>query len=417
MSKAHAAFDKPTSDLTFEPFCSCFFFLQLHHKPRHICKTSLNARFIEPLRLITKYDIDLCCVYIYNTSIHILQLQNGNEVQRKDENVINHTLKYFYTSLGDFAFNLNGTPFMRTMHAAYVILSNLLMVNLIIAMMGNHNFSSHSPPSPLSPRLLPPFSPSAAYMRCECYRLCLLSLGVCAYAQLITCVLIGSVLPGDTFAKDKQADGYRMWWMMMAHTVLRYERQRNGLAAALQKATQWIVVDDDEACDVHGTGSGGAHGMRGDGVGVGDIGEVHGDARGAGDTAAGDDGGGAGRRERGAYGAALRKATQWTGPDRSGFDIKPFQKEPEDQRPWYTLSRDLPIHTEGMKELEETSQRHAVTQQDIRKIKADIKEILTAVRNNQELFGAGRGSQEQSGAVVISQGQSRAQVSNIHMSP
>jgi len=70
-----------------------------------------------------------------------------------------------------------------------------------------------------------------------------------------------------------------------------------------------------------------------------------------------------------------------------------------------------------MKELEETSQRHAVTQQDIRKIKADIKEILTAVRNNQELFGAGRGSQEQSGAVVISQGQSRAQVSNIHMSP
>ena len=33
--------------------------------------------------------------------------------------------------------------------------------------------------------------------------------------------------------------------------------------------------------------------MRGDGVGVGDIGEVHGDARGAGDTAGGDDGGGA----------------------------------------------------------------------------------------------------------------------------
>ena len=148
----------------------------------------------------------------------------------------------------------------------------------------------------------------------------------------------------------------------------------------------------------------------------------------------------------GAYGAALRKATQWIGPDRSGFDIKPFEKEAEDQRPWYTLSRDLPIHTEGMKELEETSQRHAVTQQDIREIKADIKEILMkelektsqrhtvtqqdiekvqadikeilkAVRNNQELSGAGRGSQEQSGAVVISQGQSRAQVSSIHMSP
>ena len=30
------------------------------------------------------------------------------------------------------------------------------------------------------------------------------------------------------------------------------------------------------AGDVHGTGTGGAHGMRGDGVGVGDIGEVPG---------------------------------------------------------------------------------------------------------------------------------------------
>jgi hypothetical protein len=50
------------------------------------------------------------------------------------------------------------------------------------------------------------------------------------------------------------------------------------------------------ACDVHGTGSGGAHGLRGDGVGVGDIGEVPGHARSAGDTAADDDGGGAGRQ-------------------------------------------------------------------------------------------------------------------------
>ena len=37
--------------------------------------------------------------------------------------------------------------------------------------------------------------------------------------------------------------------------------------------------------------------MRGDGVGVGDIGEVQGDARSPGDTAAGDDGGGAGREQ------------------------------------------------------------------------------------------------------------------------
>jgi hypothetical protein len=36
--------------------------------------------------------------------------------------------------------------------------------------------------------------------------------------------------------------------------------------------------------------------MRGDGVGVGDIGEVPGDARSAGDTAANNDGGAAGRQ-------------------------------------------------------------------------------------------------------------------------
>jgi hypothetical protein len=50
------------------------------------------------------------------------------------------------------------------------------------------------------------------------------------------------------------------------------------------------------ACDVHGTGSGGEHGLRGDGVGVGDIGEVPGDARSAGDTTDEDDGGAAGRQ-------------------------------------------------------------------------------------------------------------------------
>jgi len=49
------------------------------------------------------------------------------------------------------------------------------------------------------------------------------------------------------------------------------------------------------ACDVHGEGTGGAHGMRGDGVGVGDIDEVPGYAWRSGDTASGDDGRGAGR--------------------------------------------------------------------------------------------------------------------------
>jgi hypothetical protein len=47
----------------------------------------------------------------------------------------------------------------------------------------------------------------------------------------------------------------------------------------------------------HDEGSDGAHGMRGDGLGVGDIGEVQGDARGSGDAAAGDDVGGAGREQ------------------------------------------------------------------------------------------------------------------------
>jgi hypothetical protein len=57
------------------------------------------------------------------------------------------------------------------------------------------------------------------------------------------------------------------------------------------------------ACDVHGTGSGGAHGLRGDGVGVGDIGEVPGHARSAGDAAADDDGGSTGRqRDAGVFG-------------------------------------------------------------------------------------------------------------------
>lgn len=39
-----------------------------------------------------------------------------------------------------------------------------------------------------------------------------------------------SKLPGDTYAKDKQTDGYRMWWMQKAHTVLRYEKHRKWLS-------------------------------------------------------------------------------------------------------------------------------------------------------------------------------------------
>jgi hypothetical protein len=51
------------------------------------------------------------------------------------------------------------------------------------------------------------------------------------------------------------------------------------------------------ACAAHGTGSGGIHGMRGDGLGVGDIGEVQLDERSPGDVAGGDDGGDAGGKQ------------------------------------------------------------------------------------------------------------------------
>jgi hypothetical protein len=49
------------------------------------------------------------------------------------------------------------------------------------------------------------------------------------------------------------------------------------------------------ACELHSQGSSGADGLRGDGLGVGDISEVSGDAWGSGHTSGGDDGRGAGR--------------------------------------------------------------------------------------------------------------------------
>jgi hypothetical protein len=71
------------------------------------------------------------------------------------------------------------------------------------------------------------------------------------------------------------------------------------------------------ACATHGTVSGRAHGMRGDGVGVGDIGQVQGDARSPGDAAGGDDGGGAGReQDAGVVGGR-------GGIERDGIDLPP----------------------------------------------------------------------------------------------
>ena len=62
--------------------------------------------------------------------------------------------------------------------------------------------------------------------------------------------------------------------------------------------------------------------MRGDGVGVGDIGEVPGDARSAGDAAGDDDGGGAGRQRDagvvGGRGGIERDASTEPSGDRVG---------------------------------------------------------------------------------------------------
>jgi hypothetical protein len=71
--------------------------------------------------------------------------------------------------------------------------------------------------------------------------------------------------------------------------------------AASQPRRDRIDVDDGTrgehgACDVHRTGSGGAHGMRGHGVGVGDVVAVSCGARDRRDAAGGDDGGITGRQ-------------------------------------------------------------------------------------------------------------------------
>ena len=64
--------------------------------------------------------------------------------------------------------------------------------------------------------------------------------------------------------------------------------------AATERSGDGIGIDDgtrigDGSRGVHGTGTGGADGMRGDGVGVGDIGAVHGGAWILGDSTLGGD--------------------------------------------------------------------------------------------------------------------------------
>ena len=79
-----------------------------------------------------------------------------------------------------------------------------------------------------------------------------------------------------------------------------------------QHSDKWRSVSDgagDEDWDsgVHGAGSGGAHGMRGDGVGVGDIGAVQGGAGGAGvEAGCGDSSRAVGERDTGKMATCMR---------------------------------------------------------------------------------------------------------------
>ena len=105
---------------------------------------------------------------------------------------------------------------------------------------------------------------------------------------------------GDTASGDDGTGSLRERDTGMAYGLWIIERD-----ATAKSSGNSISAGDDtrskhEACGVHGAGSGGAHGMRGNGMGVGHIGEVPGDVWGLGDTASGDDGRGAGKeREAG----------------------------------------------------------------------------------------------------------------------
>jgi hypothetical protein len=112
---------------------------------------------------------------------------------------------------------------------------------------------------------------------------------------------IGEV-PGDARSAGDAADDHHGWGAGRQRDAGVVDRQR-GLERdrSTEPSGDRFGVGDGArgeygACVAHGTGSGGAHGLRGDGVGVGDIGEVPGHARRAGDTTGNDDGGGEGRQ-------------------------------------------------------------------------------------------------------------------------
>ena len=111
---------------------------------------------------------------------------------------------------------------------------------------------------------------------------------------------IGEVPP--SFNDEKNNQGFNHVLREAMHYDRSLDRRCNDTQSHDRKkqSKDGISVGDgagcgDGACEVHGEGTGGADGMRGDGVGVGDIGEVPGVRGRSGDAAGGDDGGGAGR--------------------------------------------------------------------------------------------------------------------------
>ena len=80
----------------------------------------------------------------------------------------------------------------------------------------------------------------------------------------------------------------------ICHSIILNRCWRNQFISPMEQCIDGIrsgnhVGCGHRTCDVHGASSGGADGMRGDGVGVGDIGTVPGDAGRSGDAAGGDD--------------------------------------------------------------------------------------------------------------------------------
>ena len=143
---------------------------------------------------------------------------------------------------------------------------------------------------------------------------------------------IGEV-PGDAWRSGDAAsvdDGRGEWRERDAGVVDGLEVIEPDATA--EPSRDRVGVGDDPreehgACDVHGEGSGGAHGMPVDGVGVGDIGEVSVDAWSTGDTANGDDGRGAWRERDsgmvGGLGVIERDATAEPSGDRLSVGDKP----------------------------------------------------------------------------------------------